>query len=47
MPRLTGALEQLGSYFEAAELAIALTVILAYYRHRESVDGDRMTLLRG
>lgn len=32
---------------EAAELAIALTVILAYYRHRESVDGDDMTLLRG
>jgi NADH-quinone oxidoreductase subunit K len=32
---------------EAAELAIALTVILAYYRHRESIDSDRMTLLRG
>ena len=32
---------------EAAELAIALTVILAYYRHRENVDSDRMTLLRG
>ena len=32
---------------EAAELAIALTVILAYYRHRETVDSDRMTLLKG
>ncbi len=32
---------------EAAELAIALTVILAYYRHRETVDGDRMNLLKG
>lgn len=32
---------------EAAELAIALTVILAYYRHRETLDGDRMDLLKG
>ena len=32
---------------EAAELAVALTVILAYYRHRETVDGDKMTLLKG
>lgn len=32
---------------EAAELAIALTVILAYYRHRETVDGDRIHLLKG
>jgi len=32
---------------EAAELAIALTVILAYYRHRENVNSDRMTLLKG
>jgi len=32
---------------EAAELAIALTVILAYYRHRETLDGDKMTLLKG
>ena len=32
---------------EAAELAIALTVILAYYRHRENINSDRMTLLRG
>ena len=32
---------------EAAELAIALTVILAYYRHRETVDSDRMILLKG
>ena len=32
---------------EAAELAVALTVILAYYRHRETVDGDGMTLLKG
>lgn len=32
---------------EAAELAIALTVILAYYRHRETVDGDKMALLKG
>jgi len=32
---------------EAAELAIALTVILAYYRHRETVDGDKMVLLKG
>lgn len=32
---------------EAAELAIALTVILAYYRHRETVDSDEITLLKG
>ena len=32
---------------EAAELAIALTVILAYYRHREHLNSDRMTVLRG
>jgi len=32
---------------EAAELAVALTVILAWYRHRETLDGDRMTVLRG
>lgn len=32
---------------EAAELAVALTVILAYYRHRETVDSERMTLLKG
>jgi NADH-quinone oxidoreductase subunit K len=32
---------------EAAELAIALTVILAYYRHRETLDGDAMNLLKG
>jgi NADH-quinone oxidoreductase subunit K len=32
---------------EAAELAIALTVILAYYRHRETLDSDGITLLRG
>jgi NADH-quinone oxidoreductase subunit K len=32
---------------EAAELAVALTVILAYYRHRETVDSDEMTLLKG
>jgi NADH-quinone oxidoreductase subunit K len=32
---------------EAAELVIALTAILAYYRHRETVDSDRITLLKG
>jgi len=32
---------------EAAELAVALTVILAYYRHRETLDGDGMDLLKG
>ena len=32
---------------EAAELAIALTAILAYYRHRETLDSDRITLLKG
>jgi NADH-quinone oxidoreductase subunit K len=32
---------------EAAELAIALTAVLAYYRHRETLDSDRITLLRG
>ena len=32
---------------EAAELAIALTIILAYYRHRENLDSDGITLLKG
>lgn len=32
---------------EAAELGIALAVILAYYRHRERLDADEMTLLKG
>ena len=32
---------------EAAELVVALTAILAYYRHRETVDSDRITLLKG
>jgi NADH-quinone oxidoreductase subunit K len=32
---------------EAAELGVALTVILAYYRHRESLDADEIRLLKG
>jgi len=32
---------------EAAELGVALAVILAYHRHRERLDADRITLLKG
>jgi NADH-quinone oxidoreductase subunit K len=32
---------------EAAELGIALAVILAYHRHRERLDADDATVLKG
>lgn len=32
---------------EAAELGVALAVILAYYRHRERLDADDATVLGG
>jgi NADH-quinone oxidoreductase subunit K len=32
---------------EAAELGVALAVILAYHRHRERLDADAATLLKG
>jgi NADH-quinone oxidoreductase subunit K len=32
---------------EAAELGVALAVILAYHRHRERLDADAITLLKG
>jgi NADH-quinone oxidoreductase subunit K len=32
---------------EAVELAVALVIILAYWRHREALESDRINLLRG